>query len=251
MTVARQTDTGPASLERPSEPTAEGFAPNALTAEEIATNALRQAILEGRLAPGERLRQEVLAAKLGVSRIPLRDAFRRLAAEGLIQIDGRRGARVASLSIDDVAELYELRMMLEIHCIRLAIRNLTDEGAAALLALADQMDIQAGHDAPGVISRRGFYTELYRWSGRRRMATLIIQLRHELNRYHALKNVPLSPEIHRQIRECIAARDPERAARVMREHLRTSRSALLAVLRRESRQRGRRTRRRASPLRAR
>lgn len=207
------------------------------TAEEAATSALRRAILGGVLAPGDRLRQEVLAAQLGVSRIPLRDAFRRLEAEGLIDIDGRRGARVSSLSSEDVAELYELRRMLEVHCIRLAIHNLTDEGAAALLAIAEQMDIQAGHERPGGVSRRGFYAELYRWSGRRRMAALILQLRHELNRYHALKDVPLSPDIHDRIRECIAARDPERAARAMREHLRTSRDELLAVLRREERAR--------------
>ena len=205
------------------------------TAEETTTETLRRAILQGVLAPGDRLRQEVLAAELGVSRIPLRDAFRRLEAEGLIDIDGRRGARVSSLSIDDVAELYELRRMLEVHCIRLAIRNLTDKGAAALLAMGAQMDIHAGHALPGGVSRRGFYAELYRWAGRKRMASLILQLRHELNRYHALKDVPLSPAIHERIREAIAARDAELGARYMRHHLRTSRDELLAALRRETR----------------
>lgn len=205
------------------------------SAEEATTTTLRQAILKGVLAPGDRLRQEVLAAQLGVSRIPLRDAFRRLEAEGLIQIDGRRGARVASLSTEDVAELYELRRMLEVHCIRLAIRNLTDEGAAALIAMGEQMDIHAGHELPGGVSRRGFYGELYKWSGQRRMVSLILQLRHELNRYHALKDVPLSAEIHERIRECIATRDADRAVRVMRDHLRASRNELLTVLRREER----------------
>jgi DNA-binding GntR family transcriptional regulator len=205
------------------------------TAEEATTTTLRRAILTGVLAPGDLLRQEVLAAQLGVSRIPLRDAFRRLEAEGLIEIDGRRGARVTSLSTDDVAELYELRRMLEVHCIRLAIRNLTDEGAAALIAKGEQMDIHAGHEVPGGISRRGFYAELYSWSGRRRMVSLILQLRHELNRYHALKDVPPSPEIHVRIRECIASRDADGAARIMRDHLRASRNELLTVLRREER----------------
>jgi DNA-binding GntR family transcriptional regulator len=214
-----------------------------VTAEETTTSALRRAILEGVLAPGERLRQEVLAAELGVSRIPLRDAFRRLEAEGLISIDGRRGARVASLSIDDVAELYELRRMLEVHCIRLAIRNLTDEGAATLIEHGERMDIHAGHELPGGVSRRGFYAELYGWSGRKRMVSLILQLRHELNRYHALKNVPLSPEVHVRVREAIRARDPEQAARVMRDHLRTSRDELLFELRREARRHGPRARR--------
>ena len=209
------------------------------TAEETTTVALRHAIIRGVLPPGERLRQEVLAAELGVSRIPLRDAFRRLEAEGLIEIDGRRGARVASLSIDDVAELYELRRMLELHCVRLAIRNLTDEGAEALLAVAEQMDIRAGHALVGGISRRAFYEQLYTWSGRKRMTALILQVRHELNRYQALKEVPSSPEIHRLIAECIRTRDADSAARHMRDHLRKSRDDLLAALRREERRNGR------------
>lgn len=209
------------------------------TAEETTTVALRHAIIRGVLPPGERLRQEVLAAELGVSRIPLRDAFRRLEAEGLIEIDGRRGARVASLSLDDVAELYELRRMLELHCLRLAIRNLTEEGATALVDLSDKMDVSAGHTNPGGVSRRGFYLELYKWSGRRRMVALIIQIRHELNRYQALKSVPSSPEIHRLIRECIRTRDADAATHHMRDHIRKSRDDLLAALRREHRRSGR------------
>lgn len=219
------------------------------SAEESVTTALRRAIISGVLAPGDRLRQEVLAAELGVSRIPLRDAFRRLEAEGLIQIDGRRGARVTTLTPDDVAELYELRRMLEVTCIRLAIRNLTAEGAAALLELGEQMDVTAGHVRPGGVSRRGFYAELYRWSGRTRMVSLILGLRHELNRYHALKDVPPDPTIHARIRSCIRARDADGAARIMRDHLRTSRDELITVLRRETRGRaveGRRGRRAGS-----
>lgn len=216
------------------------------TAEETATAALRHAITRGVLAPGQRLRQEVLAAELGVSRIPLRDAFRRLQAEGLIEIDGRRGARVASLSIEEVAELYELRRMLEVHCLRLAIRNLTDDGAAALAALADRMDVDAGHSRPGGVSRRAFYLELYSWSGRRRMVALILQIRHELSRYQALTAVPSSPEIHRLIRECVRTRDADAAARHMRDHIRRSRDDLLAVLRRDQRRTGRPRRSRRS-----
>lgn len=205
------------------------------TAEEATVTALRRAILQGILPPGERLRQEILAAELGVSRIPLRDAFRRLEAEGLIHIDGRRGARVASLTIDDVAELYEIRRLLEVHCVRLAIRNVTDEGAARLLADLAAMDVTAGHGMSHGV--RGFYAELYGWSGRPRMVSEILQLRHELHRYHALKDVPLDPAIHGQLAACIQTRDGARAARILRDHLRRSRNDLVAVLRREARAR--------------
>jgi DNA-binding GntR family transcriptional regulator len=203
------------------------------TAEESTVTALRRAILEGVLPPGERLRQETLAAELGVSRIPLRDAFRRLEAEGLIRIDGRRGARVASLTSADVHELYELRRLIEVHCLRLAIRNLTDGGAESLLTAVAEMDVSAGHRVSHGI--RGFYGELYSWSNRPRMASEILQLRHELNRYHAVKHVPLDLAIHAELAECIRTRDAERAARSLREHLRKSRDELVAALRREAR----------------
>jgi DNA-binding GntR family transcriptional regulator len=216
------------------------------SAEEATTAALRRAILQGVLRPGDRLRQETLAAELGVSRIPLRDAFRRLEAEGLIRIDGRRGARVSALSLDDVAELYELRRLLEVHCVRLAIRNLTDEETAELLDLYSRMDPHVGHDTPGVVSQRTFYSTLYARSGRPRMTSLILQLRHELNRYHSLKDVALEAAIHERIRACIETHDADGAAAAMREHLRVSRDRLLAALRREARIRrptGRRPRR--------
>ena len=211
------------------------------TAEETTVAALRRAIVEGVLPPGERLRQETLAAELGVSRIPLRDAFRRLEAEGLIRIDGRRGARVASLTAEDVAELYELRRLIELHCIRLAIRNLTDEGAQALVAQSAKMDVREGHAISHGI--RGFYADLYGWSHRPRMVAEILQLRHELHRYHALKSVPLDPTVHRRIAECIRTRDADGAVRVLRESLRKSRDDLVASLRREARERTTRPRR--------
>lgn len=210
------------------------------TAEEATVSALRRAILQGILPPGERLRQETLAAELGVSRIPLRDAFRRLEAEGLIRIDGRRGARVASLTADDVSELYELRRLLEVHCVRLAIRNLTDDGVEELVRASEEMDVTAGHGMSHGV--RGFYAMLYAWSRRPRMAAEILQLRHELNRYHALKDVPLNPAIHAELTACIRTRDADRAARSLREHLRRSRDDLVASLRREARLRGGRPR---------
>ena len=66
---------------------------------EAVTDTLRSAILDGRLMPGERLPQAQIAEQLGVSRIPLRDALRRLEVEGLIVMDDRRGARVAEISL--------------------------------------------------------------------------------------------------------------------------------------------------------
>jgi DNA-binding GntR family transcriptional regulator len=212
--------------------------PDDSSVEEAATAALRVAILRGILLPGQRLRQEDLAEQLGVSRIPLRDAFRRLEAEGLVRIDGRRGTRVATLSADDVAEIYELRLMLEVHCIRLAIRGITDEAVAHLLEMSQQMDAVSHQDEQGRLSRKAFYAELYRWSGRPRMRNLILQLRDDVHRYHVLQNTGASLEAHAQLRRCIFARDAEGGARAMRRHLRMARDDLVEALRREERARG-------------
>lgn len=221
--------------------------PNISSAEESATVALRVAILRGTLPPGMRLRQEDLAEQLGVSRIPLRDAFRRLEAEGLVRIDGRRGARVASLTADNVAEIYELRLMLETHCIRQAIRNLQADDIDRLLAMSEHMDRVATHGDEGRLSRRAFYDELYRHGGRPRMHDLILKLRDDVHRYHILKNTGASFSAHAQLREAIRARDAEASARIMRQHLRMARDDLVEILRQEERLRalaGPRTRRR-------
>jgi DNA-binding GntR family transcriptional regulator len=207
------------------------------TAEETATAALRAAILRGVLAPGQRLRQVDLAGQLGVSRIPLRDAFRRLEAEGLVYIDGRRGARVATLTADQVSEIYETRLLLEVHCIRLAVRNATDAGIEHLIAMSHHMDAVAEIAEEGRLARRAFYAELYRWSKRPRMRQLILQLRDDVHRYHVLSGHSWlehgASGTHEQLRDALRAREPDAAARALRRHLRIARNDLVNVLRRE------------------
>jgi DNA-binding GntR family transcriptional regulator len=224
------------------------------TAEETVTSSLRAAILQGVLAPGQRLRQVDLAAQLGVSRIPLRDAFRRLEAEGLVYIDGRRGARVATLTADEVAEIYETRIMLEVHCIRLAVRNITEAGVQHLIGMSHHMDAVADQAEEGRVARRAFYAELYRWSRRPRMRQLILQLRDDVHRYHVLSGHTWHEHgaagTHAQLRDALRVRDADGAAKALRQHLRIARNDLVASLRREERARlalGRRPRRRRSP----
>src|SRR5258708_12520867 len=84
--------------------------PDVRSIEEVVTTALRDAILSGELRPGERLLQEQLADQLRVSRIPLRDALRRLEAEGLVRIGPRRRPEVPSLTPPDVLQTYEGRI---------------------------------------------------------------------------------------------------------------------------------------------
>src|SRR5215831_189024 len=88
---------------------------------------LRDKILRGDLREGEQLRQHTIAAEFDVSRIPVREAFRQLEAEGLIEIIDHRGAVVAALSPDEIEELFDIRAALEGVTLRRAVPRLTDE----------------------------------------------------------------------------------------------------------------------------
>ena len=79
---------------------------------EAVTDTLRSAILNGQLKPGQKLPQAEIAEQLGVSRIPLRDALRRLEVEGLVLMDDRRGARVAEVSMEELDEIFQMRILL-------------------------------------------------------------------------------------------------------------------------------------------
>src|SRR5262245_44671843 len=96
------------------------------TAPETVAAALRAEILSGEARPGTLLRQEDLAARFAMSRIPVRDALRLLEAEGLVSIATNRGAQVVELSRDEVAEIYHLRILLECNCLSVAMARMTD-----------------------------------------------------------------------------------------------------------------------------
>ncbi|MEA2661202.1 MAG: hypothetical protein QOH08_774 [Chloroflexota bacterium] len=207
--------------------------PEVRSIEEVVTTALRDAILSGELRPGERLLQEQLADQLRVSRIPLRDALRRLEAEGLVRIGPRRGAEVASLSRTDILEIYDMRVSLEPDLMRRAVAALGPADIARLVDMSEQMDARAERPAEGLRARRGFYSELYAYADRPRTRQLILGLRDDVQRYHVLKNVAAALHDHAELRECIRVKDADRAAQVHSGHLRRACADLVDVLERD------------------
>src|SRR5579883_1117401 len=93
--------------------------PDAIAAE------LRTELMAGRFRPGAELSQVTLADRFGVSRIPVRDALRILAGEGLVEMEPNRGARAIALTPAEVREIYDLRVLLECDCLRRAAGNMT------------------------------------------------------------------------------------------------------------------------------
>lgn len=104
---------------------------------DMVTTELRRLILTGELRPGERLVEDRLAERLGVSRNPVREAIRVLAAEGFVEVMPRRGAAVARLPRDEAGELFDVRMALEGLTARLAARKVTAASSARLLRVLD------------------------------------------------------------------------------------------------------------------
>jgi DNA-binding GntR family transcriptional regulator len=111
------------------------------TAETSATRVqdqLREAILTGALEPGTRLRAEALAERLRSSRTPVREALLLLAQEGLVQIEPRRGATVRAFDAADLAELYEVRALIEPHAAALAAQRITADELNELIAIHER-----------------------------------------------------------------------------------------------------------------
>lgn len=122
----------------------------------VVADRLRAAILEGFYKPGEWLRQEKLAQELGVSQMPVREALKELATEGLIEHVPYRGVRVIAFSPEDVGDLYAHRAFLEGRAARAAAKNISAEELNELKRLQDDME---NHFAPESL---GIYRDLNR-----------------------------------------------------------------------------------------
>jgi DNA-binding GntR family transcriptional regulator len=209
-----------------------------LTVVDQVADALRARILSGGLPEGRQLRQEVLAAELGVSRIPLREAFRRLEAEGLLTIAPHRGAVVSVLSLGEIAELFDLRAMIEPDLIARSCRGLTDRALAnSAKILADYGWALAQRDvvAWGTLNT-AFHLSLYQPVNRPRSLGLAQSLLGQTDRYTRMQLLLTSGESraedeHAALLQACRDRDASRAAKLLAQHIRDAGMSLLNSLR--------------------
>jgi DNA-binding GntR family transcriptional regulator len=194
--------------------------------------ALRARILSGDLHRGRKLRQEALAEELGVSRTPLREALRRLAAEGLVEFHANRGAHVADLEHEDVRSAYEARLALEPGAARLAAaRRSAQELRAMRAAVAAQ---ERGED--WLETSRAFHLALVRASGNEYLIRLaealwvpaIAQAIYE-QQLTAPDRRAADLDEHERITAAIAAGDAELADGLTRRHIESSLGQLLGT----------------------
>ncbi len=138
---------------------------------------LRTAILERQLASGERLVQDELATKLGTSRIPVRDALKRLEVEGLVTADERGSYFVSTFGVEDLEEIYDLRALLEPYAAAKAVNKLTAGELEALERLVQDMVQTAARDRERYVQlNEDFHTILYEASQQRRLVRMIKSL---------------------------------------------------------------------------
>lgn len=189
--------------------------------------ALRQDILNGVYQPGESLRQEALATYFDASRVPVREALGRLEAEGLVSLRPRRGYVVASLDIDDIEEIFHLRMILEEHAGFVATRVRTDKDVAEVEAILKGFE-RLEHDEPEnvaewAVQNRLFHSRLFASSRQKHALNLVNTLRDMVERYVRIEVSmtghfdPVDSE-HRKIFQAFADGDAPLVAQLSREH---------------------------------
>jgi len=198
---------------------------------------LRDLITEGDLTPGTRLNERTLGERLGVSRTPLREAFRLLAAEGLIELQPNRGAVVVELSLDDVRESFDVMSGLEALSGELACRNVTDAEIAEIKALTFEMlACHARHDLPGYYRLNHAIHDRINVAARNRLLTQVyrtLNLRIQNLRFRSnfdREKWSRAAQEHSQMVEALEARDASRLSALLREHLNRKRDAVLDVL---------------------
>ncbi|MDR7419067.1 MAG: GntR family transcriptional regulator [Armatimonadota bacterium] len=189
-------------------------------------HSLRDAIINGMLQPGERLVEERIAAQLGVSRAPVREALQVLETEGLVTSVPRRGVSVTVLTKGDVEEIYGLRSALECQAARGACRNASIRDFEYLRSLVQEIKRSSPRDAKLLAAPDiAFHRRILELSGNRRLldAWLSIMSQVRLLQRHVLASRSLSVENlarnHEAIVDALQSGDADTAERCLREHI--------------------------------
>ena len=204
---------------------------------EVVCESLRDAIRRGVLKPGERIMEIQLAEELGVSRTPVREAIRKLELEGYVIMMPRRGTYVASMSIRDINEIFEIRTALESLSNGLAAERITEEEQEQLQRL---LVLIGGHiednDMEKIVDADiEFHDMLYRAARNTRLLNVISNLRDQLTRFRTLSmsypgRLQATLEEHKAIVDAISRGDVKAARKAAEKHMENSERTLLKAM---------------------
>lgn len=187
---------------------------------------LTRAIVSGRLAPGERLYEAEIARRLGISRAPVREAARRLERQGVLVARPRHGFAVRTVSVQEIDDLFQVRISLEVTAIELACIRASDAGLERLTALVDTMVRDAVQLPPHdrIALDLDFHTLICELSGNAQLHRMLSNLQTEMRMIIALIDAVYGDPVaiastHRPIVGALARRDGAAAAAALRVHL--------------------------------
>jgi len=207
----------------------------ARSASDIATELIREAIFEGRLDPGQRLKEEELAQELGISRTPVREALLILQAEGLVSAVPNRGAVVRTYTESDLIDMYELRALLESFAAHQAAKRITDAQLAELSDSCEHFkELRQSRDLLGLIKENlNFHQTIVEAAGTTKLADLVrsaveLPLVYRSFFWFSEQEMEISERSHRKLLATLRAGDSERAELLMKEHIYEGRDFLIA-----------------------
>lgn len=204
---------------------------------DVVFQTLREAILRGELKPGERLMELQLAAQLGVSRTPIREAIRMLEQEGLAVTMPRKGAEVAKMTLKGMEDVLEIREALDILACQLACDRITDEVLVTLQekkkafeASLETKDVKIIADAD--IS---FHDVIYEATGNPKLIALLSNLREQIYRYRveylkAVDSYPILIKEHDDIYQSLVRHNREESTAAICEHVKNQAIAVKDVI---------------------
>ena len=206
------------------------------TAAQHVYDHLRDGILGGRLRGGQRIDQDAIARQLGVSRMPVREAIRRLDSEGFVVSRPNRGAVVTALGPEAMLELFEMRSVLEGLAVALALPAITEEVLTDLEGQVRRMQRAESDPVAWLELHDAFHDAICRLAGRPRLAALVRNLRQSAVPYlrlylSAYREAEMPGFEHGTLLEAIARGDPQIVEATMREHVMSAATGIVEFLR--------------------
>jgi DNA-binding GntR family transcriptional regulator len=204
---------------------------------DIIANDLRERILSGELAEGEAIRQETLAEEYDVSRMPIREALKRLDAEGLVQLTNNRSASVTKHSLREIGEIFDLRMLLEADLFKRAIPAMTRTDFALCEKLLGEME--KSYDADDVAKWGAlnfqYHSALYRAADRTLSNDILKGVSTHSDRYvrmhlSVMKQREPAKKEHRDLLAMAQARDTDGGCAILVRHLSRTKEQLLKLV---------------------
>jgi len=201
----------------------------------IVYESLKESILNGSLKPGEKLMESRIAEDLGVSRTPVREAIRKLEKEKYVKMIPRKGAYVEDLTMEDILEVLEIRIVLEGLASKLAARNISDEMKDRI-----QKNIESFDNASSELDRKElisldekFHHIIYQSSGNKKLNEIVRELQDQFQRFrlsyfNELSSYMKLANSHNKLYQAIIDGDEEAAEKYAKEHIEEIRDNIIS-----------------------